>query len=377
MPGILSIGWFVPEARRQADEIASEYGVARDALDAFGLRSQALAGDDEHPSTMGARATRAALAAADLAPDDIDLLIFTGMTRDYPAPWVGAFGVLNELGATRAAGFDLSNRCTGLHDAMWVASALVRTGSVKNVVVCAADRFDYLLGPQRKVRQLSDTAYSAGAGAVVISDAAANDIVAFSHLTNTDLALHEQLCPKIGGSRHPVDAAGIDEGLHHWQNTMKLTQASNLCKYLQAADRHNIDAVREQAGFDDIDFIACSPLDVKSQLNSLAALGIGAEKTLLTLPRLGHMGSADSIITLGVATTIGRDIGRRLVMSTRSALYANALAVRACGSTMDIRAGGHGIDIEELAADEEERLAALGIVNGVDERLMAREKRYA
>jgi|HubBroStandDraft_1064217.scaffolds.fasta_scaffold01317_15 3-oxoacyl-[acyl-carrier-protein] synthase-3 len=359
MAGIRSIGWYIPAGRRNADAIARDYGVAVDAVERFGLRSHAVAADNDHPSTMATQAARAALTAAELSPKDIDLLIFTGMTRDYPTPWVGAFGVLHELQATQAAGFDLSNRCPGLTDALWLAATLVRSGAYDTIVVCVADRFDYLLGPPRRVEQIADTAYSAGAGAAVVSRVAQNEIVAFSHLTNPDLSLHAQFCPRAGGSRRSPDPAALAEGMHQWQATMRLSQTAELMKYLQAADHHNITSVCRQAGFDEIDFLASAPLDVKAHIASLAALGIGAEKTLLTLPELGHMGGADAIVTLGLAAAIGRDLGRRVVLSTRSVLYANALAIRALGASQGISAGGTGLDTARWRQEEERRIAAI------------------
>src|SRR5258706_15593379 len=101
MAGILSIGWWVPEGRRSAREIADDDGLALDAIEGLGLHSKTVPGEDDHPSTMGARATRRAMESAGLGPDDLDLLLFAGVTRDWPAPWVAAFGVLHELGARR------------------------------------------------------------------------------------------------------------------------------------------------------------------------------------------------------------------------------------------------------------------------------------
>jgi 3-oxoacyl-[acyl-carrier-protein] synthase III len=355
MPGILSIGWYVPTGRRDAAMIARDYRLPREAVTAFGLASHSVAAEHEHPSFLAAGATRAALAAAGLSADAVDLLIFAGMTREYPAPWVSAFGVLHHLGATRAAGFDLANRCTGLHDALWVAAALVRGGSFRTVVVCAGDRFDYLLGPPRQVTQVSDVAYSAGGGAAIVSNAASNDLVAFSHFTNEDLSLHNQLCPRIGGSRHPFTEGSADGG-QRWQNTMKVGEASRLAGYLKAADRHNITSVCRDASFDAVDFVACSPLDVPAQLASLVALGIGPEKTLLTTPHLGHMGPADSVVALGVACAVGRRIGRRVVLSTRSALYSNAIGLRAHGASLEIGTAGVGLDLD-LWRDAKEGIA--------------------
>ena len=357
MAGILSIGWYIPAGRRDRDAIARNYGIASATLDQFGLQSHTVAADCDHPSTMGAWAVRSALAAGELTPKDVDLLIFAGITRDYPAPWVAAFGVLHELGATQAAGFDLNNRCPAVNDALWLASMLVRTGSYKNAVVCAADRFDYLVGPPRKIEQVSDATFSAGAGAVVVSQAARNEIVAFSHLTNDDLSLHEQLCPRAGGTRHPVDARALEQGMHRMQSSMRLSQVAKLKRYMQTVDRHNITAVCEMARFDEVDFVVCAPLDAKAQLATLGEIGIGPEKTLFTVPQLGHMGAADAIVSLGLAVATGKDLGQRMVISTRSILYSNALAVRGLGQAIGIRASGTGLDIEQWRLDEQRWLA--------------------
>jgi 3-oxoacyl-[acyl-carrier-protein] synthase-3 len=352
MAGIRSIGWFVPHGRRDSAAIARDYAVTEKALDQFGLRSHTVADAQDHPSTMGARATKAALDAAGLNIGDLELLIFAGMTRDYPAPWVAAFAVLYELNAPHAAGFDLSNRCPAIGDALWIAASLVRSGSYNNVAVCVADRFDYLLGPPRRVDHISDTAYSAGAGAAIVSRDASNEIAAFSFKTNDDLSLHEQYCPKVGGTRAPLTPSAVEQGMHWWKNTTKLSQTEKLMKFLQAADHHNISTVCKRAGFSDIDFLAGAPLDVNAQIAFLKTLGIGPEKTLITVPRLGHMGGADSIVALGLAVASGRDIGQRVVISTRSVLYSNAVAIKSLGPTMGISANGTGLDVASWREEE-------------------------
>ena len=337
--GVVSIGWWVPPGRRDAREIARVYGVSEDAVRGAGLESHAVAGPEDHPSTMAARATRCALEAAGLGVDAIDLLIFAGMTRDYPAPWVAAYGVLHDLGAKRAAGLDLGNRCPGLHDAMWIAATLIRAGTYRTVVVCTGDRFDALYGPPRKPVQVSDVFYSAGGAAVVLSPDAANDVVAFSHLTGPDHGLHSQNTPRAGGTRAPV-APRVPAELFTARNDISMTQLAQLRSFLSEADRHNIDAVKRAAGFDEIDLLVCAPLDVKGQVESIKRLGLSPEKTLFVLPKLGHMGPADSLVAFGLAIGGAHASARRIVMNSRSLTFSNALAIRANGSDAGIRVKG-------------------------------------
>src|SRR5262249_17619856 len=311
--GIVSLGWHVPAERHAVDRLAAEHGVSSKALRDFGVISVAVPAPDEHPSTLAARAVRHALAAADMPLEAIDLLIFAGLTRDRPPPWVAAFGVLHELGCTNATGFDLAARCPGINDALWVAASLVRAGGFKNVMVACGDRFDYLLPPSRKKSRIAEAVYSAGGAAALVSDEAENEIVAFSHFTNEDLSIHVEGCPSAGGSRGPLDMAALTNAKQEWQNNMRGDQAAALHDYLVRAERHNIEAVCLRAGFDEIDFVAVAPLSVRDQIVSLGRLGIGPERILPTLPLYGHMGPADSLLSIGLAITRGRAIGPRLV----------------------------------------------------------------
>jgi 3-oxoacyl-[acyl-carrier-protein] synthase-3 len=346
MAGIRSIGWWIPEGRQSAREIARDYGFGEEAIAGIGLVSKPVAGEDDHPSTMGARATRAALEAARLEPKDLDLLIFAGVTRDWPAPWVAAFGVLSELGSVRAGGFDLSSRCAGVLDALWLAKLLVESGTHRNVAVCCAERFDYLMGPERRPETVTDAIFGAGAATAIVSREADSTIAGFSSLTNPDLSAHRASCAIAGGSRRPLDRVALEEGEHLWRGQLSMRQADQIARYSADADRHNYAELLRQTGFSAIDFVACSPFYPEPQLRVLEALGIGAESTLFTIPHLGHIGGADLLLILGVAIACGRRVGSRIVLSLRTNVYSNALAICGTGDGPGIAVAGHGLDLD-------------------------------
>ncbi|MEO8700890.1 MAG: hypothetical protein ABI867_12655 [Kofleriaceae bacterium] len=339
----------MPAARRLAADLAASFEVPQASLEAFGLSSRTEPGELDHPSTMGARAVTHALAAAKLEVADVDLLIFAGMTRDYPAPWVGAFGVLHELGAKGTAGFDLTNRCASVHDALWLATKMIQAGVHKRVVVCCADRFDYLFDATQPAKTPADLAYSAGAAAAVVDADASTEIAAFASLTNPDLAAHILNAPAFGGSRSQIDKASLAVGRPRRRFTINLAEARAMIEYLRAADAHNLPEVKRLAGFDEIDFVIASPLDVAAQLASLADQGIPAAKTFFLISRLGHIGPADSLLNLGACVASHRALGTRVVLSTRTATYSNAIALR--GNVGGIQVEGSGISDAELAGD--------------------------
>lgn len=359
MAGIRSIGWWIPEERRTAQQIAHDYGLAAETVSKARLKSHPVAGVDDHPSTMGARATRLALDAAGLTLDELDLLIFAGVTRDWPAPWVAAFGVLHELGTKRTAGIDLASRCAGGIDAMWMAKTLIDSGTYKNIAVCCAERFDYLLGPPRPAESPTDAAYAAGAATVVLSAEADNEIVAFSNFTNPDLSMHKAMGPIAGGSRCPASKDAVDKGLHRWHGQLPVSQVQRIADYSANADRINYPRLLEQAGFDEVDFVVCSPLDPEPQLAVLKELGINTDSVLFTVPFLGHIGPADLLLILGIAIASERTIGRRIVLSTRTPLYSNAIAILSDSENTGINVNGLGLDVELWRPEPERRTVAL------------------
>jgi len=362
MTGILSIGWWVPAGRRSAREIADDHGLSLDAVNKLGLQTKTVPGEDDHPSTMGARATRRALDAAGLGPDDLDLLLFAGVTRDWPAPWIAAYGVLHELGARRTAGLDLANRCAGAIDALWLARTLVDSGTYRTVAVCCADRYDHVMGPRhRAVELVNHATYAAGAATAIVSAEAGNDLVAFSSLTNPDLSAHAADGPVAGGTRRPVDAAAVQDRLQLWRARLSIGQSEMIARYSADADRHNYRRLFAQTGWDGVDFVACSPVIPGPQLDVLQELGIDPRATCFTIPHLGHIGPADLLLILGVATAVGRRVGPRVTLSVRTPVYANALAIAARGGDLAIRTAGDGLDVQLWAAPpDQERADAKG-----------------
>jgi 3-oxoacyl-[acyl-carrier-protein] synthase-3 len=348
--GIASIGWWLPPGRRTARELAADHGLELDAVARLGLVEKTVAGDGDHPSTMGARATRHALAAAGLAIDDLDLLIFAGVTRDWPAPWIAAFGVLHELGARRTAGFDLANRCAGVIDALWLARTLVGAGVHRTVAVCCADRYDHVIDPRRSAELVTDAAYAAGAATAIVAAGAGNAIAAFSQITNPDLSAHAAGGPVAGGTRRPIDDAALRDGLHGWRARMSIGQSERIARFSADADRHNYRRLFAATGWTGVDFVACSPMFPGPQLDVLAELGIAPDATLFTIPALGHIGPADLLLILGAATAAGRRVGPRVTASVRTPVYANALAIAARGDDLAIRTAGEGLDAARWAA---------------------------
>ena len=83
-------------------------------------------------------AARRALAAADLDPAAVELIVFGTTSFDDQAP-NQASGLQQQLGATRAASMDVNTACTSFLYAWSTANALIRTGVVRNALVVGGE----------------------------------------------------------------------------------------------------------------------------------------------------------------------------------------------------------------------------------------------
>lgn len=89
-------------------------------------------------SELGEVAARRALAAADLSPNDIELIVFGTTSFDEQAP-NQASAIQQRLGARRAAAMDVNTACTSFLYAWSTANALIRTGVVKTALVLGGE----------------------------------------------------------------------------------------------------------------------------------------------------------------------------------------------------------------------------------------------
>lgn len=182
---VVSTGVYLPEnrvtSRELLDEIdaRSRFGIAHNWMDrVLGVRERRVAPPDMRPSQMATRAARDALERAGISGRDLDVVIYTGMARDYVEP-ATAHIVQHEIGARDAVCFDLSNACHGFMNGIHVVDMMVATGQARRGMVVCGER-NWRMGARalellRKTDRRED--FEQLAGALSVGDAAAAMIV--------------------------------------------------------------------------------------------------------------------------------------------------------------------------------------------------------
>ncbi len=108
-------------------------------------------------------ATRA-LAAANVRPESVDMIIYGTTTPDETVPNTASM-LLNKLGARNASACDVNAACTGFVYCFNMASAMIRSGAIQTALVIGSERLSLLMDWSKRE---SAILFGDGAGAIVL-----------------------------------------------------------------------------------------------------------------------------------------------------------------------------------------------------------------
>jgi 3-oxoacyl-[acyl-carrier-protein] synthase III len=129
-----------------------------------GIRERRIAADGETTSEMGIKAAHAALAAAGVDAQSIDLVVLATSTPDNTFP-ASAVMIQAGLGISQGAAFDLQAVCSGFVFSLTTVDSLLRTGAFKRALVIGSETFSRLLDWTDRT---TCVLFGDGAGAVVV-----------------------------------------------------------------------------------------------------------------------------------------------------------------------------------------------------------------
>jgi 3-oxoacyl-[acyl-carrier-protein] synthase-3 len=129
-----------------------------------GIRARHFAADGVFVSDLSEEACRQAMAAAQVSPAEIDLIIVATSTPDMVFPSSAAI-LQHKLGIAGCPVFDVQAVCSGFIYALTVANALIQTGTATKALVVGAEIFSRILDFNDRT---TCVLFGDGAGAVVL-----------------------------------------------------------------------------------------------------------------------------------------------------------------------------------------------------------------
>jgi 3-oxoacyl-[acyl-carrier-protein] synthase III len=129
-----------------------------------GIRQRHIAAAGEQTSDLALAASRPALAAAGIAPADVDLIIVATTTPDMIFPSTACI-LQEKLGARGGPAFDVQAVCSGFVYALALADRMIAGGMAKNALIVGAEIYSRILDWSDRG---TCVLFGDGAGAVVL-----------------------------------------------------------------------------------------------------------------------------------------------------------------------------------------------------------------
>lgn len=305
--GIVGIGTYFPQQIEYAADLVDVTQIPEHILQTkMGIQQRHIASEHDTVSYMASQAAQRAIAAAQIDPQTIDMVISHGSEYKDHVVWNAAGKIQHDVGAVNAYAFEMYALCAGAPIAMNIARSMMLTDpSLKTVLLAAASRENDLVSPANPRARFMYN-FGAGGGAMLLRrDADSNLVLGASAFTDGSLSETVML------TREP-DALGNDaaiKGDYHGnldvQNSAYMaerlgdTSLDNFVKVIRAA------LAKSGYGLDDIAFMGITHMKRSFYELILDAVGLTPEQSVY-LDHYGHIQSVDQVITLELGLAQGK-----------------------------------------------------------------------
>jgi 3-oxoacyl-[acyl-carrier-protein] synthase-3 len=130
-----------------------------------GIRQRHIAADTENTSDLALAASRKAIEAAGITPEDIDLIIVATTTADMVFPSTACL-LQAKLGVSNGPAFDMQAVCSGFVYGLATADQFMKSGEYRHILVVGAEIYSRILDWKDRA---TCVLFGDGAGAVVLS----------------------------------------------------------------------------------------------------------------------------------------------------------------------------------------------------------------
>lgn len=263
-----------------------------------GIVERRIARDGETTCSMAADAARKAMERADVHPGQLDTIILSTATPDRLLPST-AVDLQAELGAGRAAAFDIGAACAGWLYAMTVAEGMITSGASETVLVVGAEKMSAIVDWKDRA---TCVLFGDGAGAAILQRAKTGKGILSAYM-RSDGKLADLLYRPAGGATNQFSQQVLDERTHYVRMAGREVFKHAVRSMSDAADRA-LDAARLTG--DDIDLLIPHQANIRIIEATAKHSGIPMEKVYVNVDRFGNTSSASIPIAIDEAIERGQ-----------------------------------------------------------------------
>ncbi|MCP3706685.1 ketoacyl-ACP synthase III [Paraburkholderia sp. CNPSo 3274] len=268
-------------------ETSDEWIVAR-----TGIHARHFAAPDVTTSDLALAASQRAIAAADVDPQSIDLIIVATSTPDFVFPSTACL-LQNKLGIrNHGAAFDVQAVCSGFAYAVSVADSLIRSGQHRTALVVGAETFSRILDFSDRT---TCVLFGDGAGAILLQ--ASSEPGVLSSALHADGSYAHILCTP--GNVNGGVIAG--NAFLHMDGQAVFKLAVNVLEKvaIEALDKAQLTA-------DQVDWLIPHQANIRIMQGTCRKLGLPAERMVVTVGEHGNTSAASIPLAFDVAVRDGR-----------------------------------------------------------------------
>jgi 3-oxoacyl-[acyl-carrier-protein] synthase-3 len=263
-----------------------------------GIVERRIAKNGETTSSMASEAGRKAMEVAGVHPGEIDLIVLSTATPDRLLPST-AVDIQAELGATRAAAFDVGAACAGWLYAMSTAEGLIMSGTAETALVIGSEKMSAIVDWKDRS---TCVLFGDGAGAAVLKRAKHGKGILSAYM-RSDGKLADLLYRPDGGATTPMSIEVLEKRSHLVKMAGREVFKHAVRSMSDAADRA-LDGARLTGS--DIDLLIPHQANVRIIEATAKHAGIPMEKVYVNVDRYGNTSSASIPIALNEAIESGR-----------------------------------------------------------------------
>ncbi|MGI8402867.1 MAG: beta-ketoacyl-ACP synthase III [Gemmatimonadaceae bacterium] len=267
-------------------------------MERSGISERRIARNGESTCSMAADAARKAMEAAGVQAGQIDVIVLSTATPDRLLP-ATAVDVQAELGAARAAAFDVGAACSGWLYAMATAEGLIMSGTAETALVIGSEKMSAIVDWKDRA---TCVLFGDGAGAAVLTRSKQGKGILSTYM-RSDGKLADLLYRPDGGATTPMSADVLEKRSHLVRMAGREVFKHAVRSMADAADRA-LDGARLTAS--DIDLLIPHQANVRIIEATAKHSGIPMDKVYVNVDRYGNTSSASIPIALNEAIESGR-----------------------------------------------------------------------